>query len=178
MDHHCHGHCDHCKKKPSCFTIFFGGIGCLTAFLVAIGVFGAVVAKSSFNPDGGTGTLSRSQLQSLKLSGTWRNPDGAAITFSAHGSGSGAGQGEATFVDVPNLFTYEAGTPPTSSTGQWQPGSMPGSSAGLEIRFASSSTRHGAPTSVLLLAEGNPASPTLICDTKRTRPACTFTKVS
>ncbi|MFI9273534.1 hypothetical protein ACIGXM_22875 [Kitasatospora sp. NPDC052896] len=153
-------------------------LGWLIVIIVLLTVPGAIFTIRWWNSGDRSSMLSHAQLQSLRLSGTWKNRDGATITFSSHPSGSSGAQGGATFADVPHIFTFGSGTAPMSGTGHWQLGKMWDSPTGLVISFENSATKQNSPTSVLLLAEGDPASPTLICDSRKSNPACDFTKVS
>jgi hypothetical protein len=100
---------------------------------------------------------------------------GAEITLSDDPSGSNTGEGRVIFSNVPDFFTYARGTTPTSANGSWKPGTTLFSQPGLVISFPEV-TFDNSPNKALLLAEGNPSSPTLVCDVRETNPSCTFTK--
>lgn len=153
-----------------------GLFGCLGVVLVLVAgiTFGAVHwLKSGQSSD----ILSMSQLQSLQLSGTWKDADGATITFgNSVVGGDDSAQGGVTFHDVPNVFTFESGAPPTSESGAWQAGTVDGSIPGVVMIFSGSATSPNDSTMALLIAEGDPSSPTLVCDTVGSQAGCTFTK--
>jgi hypothetical protein len=171
------------KKNTMTFELVEKPISCTGCLLwtVAILVFCGVASAVFFLVYVRTGApkdlLSASQIRSLHLSGTWKNTDGAEITFSDDPSGSSTGEGRVTFSNVPDFFTYGSGTPPRYGTGSWKPGSIMLSQTGLVITFKGSATQPNSPTTALLLAEGSPSSPTLICNARRATPGCTFTKV-
>lgn len=155
-----------------------GCVGRAIGFVLLVTVVGTVAMIVWWKSGDQSGMLSHAQLQALRLSGTWRNKDGATITFTSQPTAADGAQGSATFSNVLHFFTYGQGTPPMSGTGHWQLGKVWYGPTGVLISFKDSASQQNSPTSVVLLAEGDPTSPTLVCDSRKSTPACDFTKVS
>ena len=119
--------------------------------------------------------LSPNQVDQLQLSGTWRNADGATLTFSYHPVMSGMEQGTVDAANLPSSFTHETGAPFSSGQGYWTPGSVGDSPEGIVV-YIPASQADTTPVHIALFPAGNPASPTLDCDTTSSSGECVFVK--
>jgi hypothetical protein len=158
-----------------------GCLGRVIGFVVLVAAVGTACTIWWWNSGDDSGVLSHAQLQALRLSGTWRNRDGGTITFTSQPSAGNSAQGSATFAGVLHAFTFGAGgTAPMSGSGHWQVGKIWYSPTGVLISFPVNADNEKATTSVLLLPEGDPGAPTLVCDSRRPKsdPLCVFTKVA
>lgn len=119
--------------------------------------------------------LSPSQVDQLHLSGTWRNADGATLTFSYRPMMSGTEQGTVEVAHLPNDFAYHEGFPPPSGEGYWNPGSIAGSPESIVV-FIPPTQADIASVRIALLPAGSAASPTLNCNAALSFGECVFVK--
>jgi hypothetical protein len=103
-------------------------LGCLAASFVAV-AWGAVVVTATVilvrryeaPPPPPPPTLSAAQLQRMKpLDGTWLDNWGSEIIFTDPGIVNGLPAGKVTFVNVPNMYSWQwDGAPNPSGQGNW-----------------------------------------------------------
>jgi hypothetical protein len=112
------------------------------------------------------------------LDGTWEDNSGSKIIFRNPGVANGAPAGKVTFVNVPDLFSWEwgaSGIP--SGAGRWTITSRTSQRGGIVFWFGSGPWSEAGAT-VAFEVEGSISKPVLVCQYPDGDHACTYTRRS
>ena len=160
-------------------------MGCLVAGFVAVTCVALVVTAAVIlvrrweaPPPPPPPTLSAKQLQQLKpLDGTWEDDAGSEIIFTEPDIVNGLPAGKVTFLNVPDLYSWQWGTaPPSSDPGHWTVTTSTVRGGGLLFWFDGPPFGEYAET-VGFKVEGSVSNPVLVCQYPDGGHACTYARL-
>lgn len=144
---------------------------------LGLGVGAIVTLRAVDKPPALIGTM---QLAQINLVGTWRDKGEATIVFSSPGDPPQSEPGgQFSFSRMPSIFNWRsADATPSSAVGLWTIGTFAGSPDGVVFTIEGSELHNQQPIQVVLLAQGDPSAPQLVCQYPDGPDACTFTKTT
>jgi len=162
-------------------------LGCLAAAFAALTVVGLLVSvgvilirryEAPLRLPPPPRTLSAQQLRQMKpLDGTWQDNRGSKIIFTDPGVGDGAPAGKVTFVNVPDLFSWQWSGYWPSGQGHWTITSHTSQRGGIVFWFNGPEWSQGGET-VAFEVEGSTSNPVLVCQYPDGAHQCTYTRQS
>jgi hypothetical protein len=164
------------RRRLGCLAASFVAMAC-GALVVTATVIG--VRRYDAQPPPPPSTLSAAQLALMKpLDGIWQDNWGSELIFTDPGIVDGHPTGKVTFVNVPNLYSWQwDGVPSPSGQGNWAVTGRVGRGGGLLFWFEGPPFgEYGA--TVGFAVEGSVSNPILICQYPDGGHACTYTRQS
>jgi hypothetical protein len=161
-------------------------LGCLAAGFAATACVGLVVSaavilvsKYEAPPPPPPPTLTAAQLRGMKpMDGIWQDGRGAEIIFTDPGIVRGVPAGKVTFVNVPDIFSWQWGQgPPPSPSGQghWTVTARTSQGGGIVFWFDGPPWAEYGET-VAFEVRGSISNPVLVCQYPDGGHTCTYTR--